>query len=76
MAIFIRSSFWSPFRPQALPEKAYKKGHRRYARGLKFCMLWMSAILPTTGPAKVKEEAKAEGVGFDLADGGRSTDHG
>ena len=36
----------------------------------------MSAILPTTGPAKVKEEAKAEGAGFDLADGGRSTDHG
>ena len=75
-AISIGSSSWISFLPQAVPEKAYKKGHRRYARGLKFCMLWMSAILPTTGPAKVKEEAKAEGVGFDLADGGRSTDHG
>ena len=54
----------------------YKKGRRLVARGLKFCVLGMSAILPTTGPAKVKEEAKAEGAGFDLADGGRSTDHG
>jgi hypothetical protein len=75
-AISIGRSSWISFLPQATPEKAYKKGHRRYARGLKFCMLWMSAILPTTGPAKVKEEAKAEGAGFDLTDGGGSTDHG
>ena len=72
----MQCSFKSLFRTQAIPEKRIKKGHRLYARGLKFCVLQMLAILPTTGPAKVKEEAKAEGVGFDLADGGGSTDHG
>jgi len=63
------------FQLRAPPEKAYEKGHRRYARGLKFCILWMSAILPTTGLTKVKE-AKAEGVGFKETGGGRNIKHG
>jgi hypothetical protein len=36
----------------------------------------MSAILPTTGPAKIKGEAKAEAVGFIQEGGeGRSVVH-
>jgi hypothetical protein len=35
----------------------------------------MSAILPTTGPAKVKEEAKAESIGFKEGSGGIRVEH-
>ena len=73
--ISIGSSSWISFLPQAVPEKAYKKGHRRYARGLKFCMLWMSAILPTTGPAKIKVKTKAKGLGFVQGSGGSEVEH-
>jgi hypothetical protein len=54
----------------------YKKGRRLFARGLKFCVFRMSAILPTTGPAKIKVEAKAEGVGFiQESSGGSMVEH-
>ena len=68
-------SFRRLFQAQAMPEKAYKKGHRLYARGLKFCIDWLSAILPTTGPTKVKEEAKAESIGFKEGSGGIRVEH-
>jgi hypothetical protein len=35
----------------------------------------MSAILPTTGLTKDKEETKAESIGFNKSDGGRRGKH-
>ena len=47
-----------------------------FARGLKFFAVRVSTILPTTGPAKIKVEAKAEGLGFiQESGGGRSVEH-
>ena len=46
------------------------------ARGLKCFAVRVSTILPTTGPAKIKVEAKAEGLGFIQESGsGRSVEH-
>ena len=43
------------------------------ARGLKCFAVRVSTILPTTGPAKIKVEAKAEGLGFIQESGGRGS---
>ena len=69
------ASFVCSRRGASLPTDT-KKAAGCFARGLKFCVLWMSAILPTTGPAKIKVEAKAEGLGFIQESGsGRSVEH-
>ena len=60
----VQLGFLYLFKAWGQPADGYKKAAGCFARGLKFCVLWMSAILPTTGPAKIKVEAKAEGAGF------------
>ena len=35
----------------------------------------MSAILPTTGPAKIKVKTKAKGLGFEQGGGGSDVEH-
>jgi hypothetical protein len=52
------------------PAEFTKKAAGFSACGLKFALLWMSTILPTTGPAKIKEETKAERIGIIQESGG------
>ncbi len=52
-----------------------KKAAGCSARGLRSCIVWVSAILPTTGLSKDKEEAKAESIGFNESSGGIRRNH-
>jgi len=71
----VQLGFLCLFKAWGQPVDGYKKAAGCFARGLKFCVLWMSAILPTTGPSKDKEKAKAERIGFNEGSGGRRETH-